>query len=631
MSQPAALNGMSLNDLMGTKNFGRTSLRNLLAALETATGRSCLAGGSEPLHNSTEERLPQGHVGLTVDAEADRRAKRRSLDVAVEFMRLEQVLGPEVIRARDPRFGSYLRAAAPGCSDTSMLLALDPSTLVMEAGYEGRLKALSGLRSVVEGARRLPLLSELEAIVMSFSTATHGKIILRFWGWDGRGGTTLQQVADEYGISRERVRQVASRARGRLGAGGRLFAPVAARALETAQGMAPTTASTLASALAGEALIPFDSELQFLGELAEALGRSAVIRFDVPSGCFVSTKAGEGSVREVSREASRLARKYGTACVEDVYDALRSQLPEPPHPEGVSRFLRTRSDLLWLDNDHRWFCKREIDGNPVLRRVHKVVAVAGRVRLSELRGGVARDYRLRTAVPPKAILLKLCSLDPCLKIEAEVVAGREGAVLHPLLSPTERNLWRVLLDNGSVMEHAQLERAWISNGFGRPSLQAALTYSPVVVRYAPQVYGLRGVPIPPGAVESVQLRRNTRKSRYVLDSGWTANGVRLVYRLSEASVSNGIVGIPASFARSLERDFRLTRLGNPVGTLRCRGAQGWGLGPLFRRVGAEAGDTLTLEFDLQKSEAQASLATEGPDGGEGLLSASAPVPGGDTL
>ena len=89
--------------------------------------------------------------------------------------------------------------------------------------------------------------------------------------------------------------------------------------------------------------------------------------------------------------------------------------------------------------------------------------------------------------------------------------------------------------------------------------------------------------------------------------------MRLVYRLSEGCVSNGVISVPASFARFLQGDFRLLRLGNAVGTLRCRGAQGWGMGPFFRRVGAEAGDTLTLEFDLQKWDVQASLTAEVPE------------------
>ncbi len=383
--------------------------------------------------------------------------------------------------------------------------------------------------------------------------------------------------------------------------------------------MLPVTASTASDTLAGDGLTPLGADIRFLGDLARSFGHSAGFSFDAQHECFVSTRTSEQFVQDVHRQALRLARKHGAACVEDVCDVLRDSA-HALRPEAVSRLLRTRADIRWLDEGQSWFCKRETRDNALLRNVCKVIAIAGRVRAAELRGGVARNYSLREVVPPKAILLRLCECDSRLTVDNDSVAAREGVVLDAALSTAERTLARVLRSNALVMERSTLERACVATGLSRPSFQAALTYSPIVIRYAPQVYGLRGVAIPPGAVESVTPLGKAQKGRLVLDSGWTSDGrVRLVYRLSEACVSSGIVAIPSPFAPFLQRDFSLLRLGNTLGTLRCRGTQAWGLAPLFRRLGAAAGGTLTIEFDLQMSGAEASLTDDAEESTSSLL------------
>jgi hypothetical protein len=50
------------------------------------------------------------------------------------------------------------------------------------------------------------------------------QIVARYYGFDGLGGGTLRSVGNEFGLTRERVRQVAAAASRRF-SGGRPFAP----------------------------------------------------------------------------------------------------------------------------------------------------------------------------------------------------------------------------------------------------------------------------------------------------------------------------------------------------------------------------------------------------------------------
>jgi len=77
--------------------------------------------------------------------------------------------------------------------------------------------------------------------------------------------------------------------------------------------------------------------------------------------------------------------------------------------------------------------------------------------------------------------------------------------------------------------------------------------------------------------------------------------LRIVYRLSASILSNGIVGVPAALKTFLQGKFSLvTADDQPVGTLVAKGHTAWGLGPFFRRRGGEAGDYLSVVFDLTK-------------------------------
>jgi hypothetical protein len=616
LPRPARLSGWAVAELMKIKAFGVTSLLDLLTSLEDATGFPTVfevtdgpRAESVPGFHGMQRELSSRPNSLVADQ--DERAS--SLRSAVGLMKLEQVLGPDLVHARDPRFGVQLRAVDSACADTAELLEVVPKRLGRQgAGLEARLRAIQTLSDQVASARELGPLVELESIVKAICTDSNAKAVLRFWGWDGRGGATLQQVGDERHVTRERVRQITQKAQEQLEARAPIFAPATARALAIVQGLLPATAAVLVAALAREGLVPKNCQLRFLTDLGRLLGRPTPFRFVEEYGTFVSTRTGERLVSAIHRQALRLAGKYGAACVEDVCDALREDTPRALNPELASRLLRTRQDLAWLDNEHRWFCKQPPSWNPLLNRVRKVLSVARQVRAAELRGGLERHFHLKGSVPPKTILLKLCTYDDALEVQGDVVALRDGHVLEAELSAAEKTIRSVLVTAGSVMRRSELERDCLRAGMSRPSFTATLTYSPILIRYAHQVYGLRGMAIAPGAVESLQVPR--ARGRLLQDSGWVGDGrVRFVYKLTESCLGSGIVTIPASFSRFLQGDFSLVRLGTPVGTLRCRGGQAWGLAPLLRRVGAEAGDTLTLDVDLQKAEAQASVTTETPE------------------
>jgi hypothetical protein len=194
----------------------------------------------------------------------------------------------------------------------------------------------------------------------------------------------------------------------------------------------------------------------------------------------------------------------------------------------------------------------------------------------------------------------------------------EGPYLRPwtevLKSTIERRIAEVLFEFGPIMRREDLERVSVEErGLNRSSFYVYLSYSPILARYAPGVYGLRGAQVTAGEVNAL-IPPRARHQRLV-DSGWTSDGkVWLAFRISGAARQSGVLSVPAAFQDLVNGSFLLfSEQDRPVGTLVAKENAMWGVGPFYRRWGVEEGDYVVVTIDI--NERRATIAA----GGEELL------------
>jgi len=454
-------------------------------------------------------------------------------------------------------------------------------------------------------ARGLLLEDELRELVRTAGVARVDPV-LRYLGWDGRGGSTLQVAADEAGITRERVRQLAAKVADRLGP--HTFAPVLDRAVACfstpLRPLEQVERTLLASGITGSSF-----RAEGVIRAAELLRGPVSLRVAELDGDRVLVdERTERAIHTIRRLADKACRRWTVMSLLDLEAQYRERGGRVDL--DLRRVVERVPGFSWLDEASGWFWihKRR---SRLLNQIRKILAVAGKIALGELRAGIARHHRMQGFAPPKHVLAALCCAVGY-RVEGETVIADPPLDWVEVLADVEKTMVGVLQEAGGVMGRDEFERRCVAADMNRNTFYQYLSYSPIVARYAPGVYGLRGIEVQPGVVEG--LRRAPRRGDVLQDYGWTGDAkIWLGYRLSENTVASGVVSIPANMRRFVDGEYVLEGEGGErLGRLRCRESSAWGLGPLIARRGLEAGDFLMLTLDQRAHVARVGYGTEAP-------------------
>jgi len=199
-------------------------------------------------------------VDLLTALEATRLRAQRGLseELTHQVEKALRVAGGESLTADDPRLGYLIQSIDGRVSSFDRLLTRLMSRHKDPRKPEEATDALRQLRLQVRKLRRVSLEEELMGILFAVSPQ-RGDIVARVLGFDGKGGTTLQVVGDEVGVTRERVRQITKKATSEL-EGRNVYAPRLDDAIALIDESVPCSAEEVASVLKGSGIsrISFD-------------------------------------------------------------------------------------------------------------------------------------------------------------------------------------------------------------------------------------------------------------------------------------------------------------------------------------------------------------------------------------
>jgi hypothetical protein len=349
-----------------------------------------------------------------------------------------------------------------------------------------------------DGLGGIRLESELLAVL---GGDTKARIVARYLGADGLGGTTLDTAGREFGVGGERARQILSEVAKRLH-DSQPFTPVLDRTISFLAQRVPGRADEMERELVSEGASAVPFRLEGLIRAAGLLGKT-------PPYSVVKTKTlrlvhgGSAHLIEtILRAGRRTIEHRGTATIDYVFADLGGSDQEGFH-QFVGDILSDEEDFHWLDPTGQWFWLSSVARNPAVTRIRKILSVANPVRIAALLAGIARDYRMQGCMASPGVLLELCRQIKGLQVDPDVVRATPPISRDSVLGNSEKRVLDLLAANGGLMRRAHLASACREKGMNRSSFYGLVEHSPVIASYAPGVFGPVGAEIPPAVMESL--------------------------------------------------------------------------------------------------------------------------------
>jgi hypothetical protein len=334
---------------------------------------------------------------------------------------------------------------------------------------------------------KLTLERELRALL---GTGRKARIAARYYGFDGRGGGTLQSVGDEIGVTRERVRQIVSASS--QGLSGRAVSPMLDRTIAFVAARMPAAAGEIEAELRSQRLTSGVFRLEGVIKAGELLERRLPFSITEVKGERLVHARDIPSVEMIVRVARRIVSRWGMTTLSNVVAEVRKVESGVCDRKLVGRALACLDDFHWLEQSADWFWLSGNPNNAVLNRIRKILSVANPIEISELRAGIGRDYRMKGFSAPKTALLEFCRQAPGLRVNNETVKAEPGVSSDDVLTRTEKDIVQMLDEHGGTIATPEFKSVCLGMGVNRRTFYQNLVSSPIISRYSGGLYGLIG-------------------------------------------------------------------------------------------------------------------------------------------
>jgi hypothetical protein len=313
------------------------------------------------------------------------------------------------------------------------------------------------------------------------------RIIARHYGLDGRGGANFQRIGDEFGLTRERVRQIVSQTDPL-----RYIKPGAlttlTRIISSITSTLPAPAASLEMGLRAEGLTLDLFRLEGILEIAALLGCPAPFQVRHLNGTRYAVVGNCRPFQNIVTRARQMVRRNGMATLAACVSGSSRKSPTQGELELAEAVLLAESDFRWLLAGSGWFWFSDTQ-NRAASRIKKMLAVANPLTITEIRGGLTR---MDEPLAPKKVLLDLCRQLPGLSVHGETVRADAEIKVGEVLNKTEREIFRLLSEHNGCMSNSELICRSLVLGMKRPTFYQCVTHSPIIARYNQSYYRLIG-------------------------------------------------------------------------------------------------------------------------------------------
>jgi hypothetical protein len=338
----------------------------------------------------------------------------------------------------------------------------------------GSSRALEDVRMAVRAATTIQ--AEVHALVSQLSERD-AALVLGRWCYSRWPQPTLERLGREFGITRERVRQIIDRVESTLRAGG---VPLPKAALAVSILNRRPAGGQLASFLRSLRRARCDASIESLRTLPQLAKVGLIEPITRLPAWLDSGRQDEiiGTLREEVRKSLRLDGVVPMHDIEHVSLFRAEEALALVAPGGA--FIHVADYLIPIPSR----------SSRLVRTAQKVLAVTKRIRVADFCSGVQRELG-RKKTPPRRVVETVLSHSRLFRVKDGILTGRRRFSRSRFLSGSEIAAVRLLERHGDVMPWHEFLQGILKAHFSAATAHAVLR-SACFRRAAPRVYALRG-------------------------------------------------------------------------------------------------------------------------------------------
>ena len=455
---------------------------------------------------------------------------------------------------------------------------------------------------------RITLEDEIMALLgyMGINKQRNIDMFLRNTGLDGKGGATLEEIGQSYGVTRERVRQIVAKDKRRFRVGLLFKLEIFEKICSFLNSVSCASTDSIEADLKSEGFLRDDFDLRGIFELEDIINQGSMRFSDYEIDRLPGTDVwylfrGEMRVqlKAVRSEIKRQSSNQGYAKISDLFSfCLEKEISISQ--DQLMIVLKETGDLRFLNSEQDAFVIIGVR-NRLFNGISKCLIAHRPLKAARIKDGLRRYSRL-TQIPTTSELLEFCRVHPDLTVNGNEIDWAGHFDSANIASENERQFIDAFSASDEVLTFKELQDRCLRAGVNPVTVYLYAAKLPCLESDGYGRYALRGCPGDPFNLDRSSAGFSGESSLQTLQNlreGTTARGhYWLAFELDDTITKRGAFIPSPRLTQLLQQPLNIeSTSGEFYGKTSLIGQGVSGFKTAFMANGAEAGDMIILIYN----------------------------------
>ncbi len=324
------------------------------------------------------------------------------------------------------------------------------------------------------------------------------EIFFSFYGLDGTAPKTLQIVANKYGVTRERIRQIVAKINKKIEYL-ECDTPILNIILDEISQLVPIETKRCFKLLNKKKLIKDDFSMQSLILLQKIIHQTkdfSIIKYNKTNFVINNEDKSYASLREIHKHINKKISQQGTESIENLNQFF---FQEEFNKELLVDFISSFHDHIWLDKEQLFFTFSSNPRNRMFNLIIKAAIIHKKILAESLLKLISKNYRLDVPINfNKNHLKNFCKKIINATIDNETIDFSKVDInsIKRYESPhsnNEKKFIDIFKKFGPIIQYDDLKEFALYDEISLSSLTAILQWSPIAIRIDTGFYSLQNI------------------------------------------------------------------------------------------------------------------------------------------